>query len=110
MLNEKTRQLNQKNKQIEDLYDQIAKLKTENIQRINSLENQIKDAHETTIGKLNTVMPRSLKFIIIGTHPPKATIGAIIAPVTCESSNRTNFGKVLKKGTSLFLSKSRFPT
>ena len=56
MLNERTRQLNQKNKQIEDLYDQITKLKTENIQRINSLEDQIKDAHESTMGKLNKII------------------------------------------------------
>ena len=56
MLNEKTRQLNQKNKQIEDLYDQISKLKTENIQRINALEDQIKDAHDSTIGKLDRII------------------------------------------------------
>ena len=56
MLNERTRQLNQKNKQIEDLYDQITKLKTENLKRVNSLEDQIKDTHEATIGKLNRII------------------------------------------------------
>ena len=56
MLNDRTRQLNQKNKQIEDLYDQISKLKTEHIQRVNSLEDQIKDAHDVTIGKLNKLI------------------------------------------------------
>ena len=64
MLNEKTRQLNQKNKQIEDLYDEIAKLKTENIQRVNSLEDQIKDAHETNIGKLSQFIDNTNRNLI----------------------------------------------
>ena len=46
----------QKRKQIEDLYDQITKLKTENIQRVNFLEDQIKDAHDSTIGKLDRII------------------------------------------------------
>jgi hypothetical protein len=65
MLNEKTRQLNQKNKQIEDLYDEIAKLKTENIQRVSSLEDQIKDAHDTNIGKLSQFIDNANRNLIV---------------------------------------------
>ena len=65
MLNERTRQLNQKNKQIEDLYDQITKLKTENIQRVNFLEDQIKDAHDATLGKLNKLIDNTNHNLIV---------------------------------------------
>ena len=65
MLNERTRQLNQKNKQIEDLYDQITKLKTENLKRVNSLEDQIKDTHEATMGKLNRIIDNTNHNLIV---------------------------------------------
>jgi hypothetical protein len=65
MLNERTRQLNQKNKQIEDLYDEIAKLKTANLQRINSLEDQIKDAHDVTMGKLDKIIDNTNHNLIV---------------------------------------------
>ena len=65
MLNEKTRQLNQKNKQIEDLYDEIAKLKTANIQRVNFLEDQIKDAHDSTMAKLDKIIDSTNHNLIV---------------------------------------------
>ena len=65
MLNERTGQLNQKNKQIEDLYDEIAKLKTANLQRINSLEDQIKDAHDVTMGKLDKIIDNTNHNLIV---------------------------------------------
>ena len=51
-LKDRNRQLNQKNKQIEDLYEEISKLKTANIQRINSLEDQINNTNHNLIVKL----------------------------------------------------------
>ena len=65
MLNERTRQLNQKNKQIEDLYDEIAKLKTANLERVNSLEDQIKDAHDVTMGKLDRIIDNTNHNLIV---------------------------------------------
>ena len=64
-LKERNRQLNQKNKQIEDLYEEISKLKTANIQRINSLEDQIKDAHDDTMLKLDKFIDNTNHNLIV---------------------------------------------
>ena len=64
-LKDRNRQLNQKNKQIEDLYEEISKLKTANIQRINSLEDQIKDAHDDTMLKLNKFIDNTNHNLIV---------------------------------------------
>ena len=64
-LKERNRQLNQKNKQIEDLYEEISKLKTANIQRVNFLEDQIKDAHDNTMLKLNKFIDNTNHNLIV---------------------------------------------
>ena len=64
-LKERNRQLNLKNKQIEDLYEEISKLKTANIQRINSLEDQIKDAHDDTMLKLDKFIDNTNHNLIV---------------------------------------------
>ena len=64
-LNDKIRQLNQKNEQIENLYNEISKLKTANLQRINILEDQIKDAHDNTMLKLDKLIDNTNYNLIV---------------------------------------------
>ena len=65
MLNEKSKQLNEKNKKIEELYDEITKLKTSNIQRVNFLEDQLSNAHNTAIGKLSKIIDNTNHNLIV---------------------------------------------
>ena len=64
-LKERNRQLKQKNQQIEDLYEQISKLKTANIQRENFLEDQIRDAHDNTMLKLDKFIDNTNHNLIV---------------------------------------------
>ena len=64
-LNDRNRLLNQKNKQIEDLYEEISKLKTANLQRVNFLEDQIKDAHDNTMLKLDKLIDNTNHNLIV---------------------------------------------
>ena len=64
-LNARNKQLELKNKQIEDLYEEISKLKTANLQRINFLEDQIKDTHDNTMLKLDKFIDNTNHNLIV---------------------------------------------
>ena len=52
MLNQKSLEINEKNKIIENLHNEISKSKSIYIQQINILKNQLTDKNKTTLSEL----------------------------------------------------------
>ena len=65
ILSQKTQQLNEKNKKIEELQEKLGEENAKNLQRINSLEDNLIDTHEGAMRKLENIIDITNKNLIV---------------------------------------------